>query len=248
MALTVTDGFIAGKAAGCDVSLCGTYIKSPLIWACSVCKNSDVEVMEDLKPEKLGRDSTRWGVSRMGSGSHTMGIYASKKMSVSSDSLEFIVANNFKGLRDGINTNAFDAFLWEHFTSKPYSGDGDEAHWRRTHAVARIQFCHGQIFSRGKITATDIQKLFVGIARGVELFVNGGQDTIDRICREHKHTREDAISWLNRTQWAIESEKPMALDKSHYIKSIEILKDTGLVPAGYDVEKLWDGNEAAVFV
>ena len=248
VALTVTDGFIAGKAAGRSVSLCGTYIKSPLVWACSVSKDSNLEVLEDLKPENLGRGSTRWGVSRMGSGSHTMGIYASKLMSVGPGSLEFVVADNFKGLRDGTNANDFDAFLWEHFTSKPYWGKETKHIGDVPTPWPAFSFVSGKNLADGKITATDVQNLFIGIAQGVELFKNGGEETIDRICREHKHTSEDARLWLSRTQWAVESAKPMALDKSHYSKSLDILKETGLVPEIFDVEKLWNGNEAATFV
>jgi hypothetical protein len=29
---------------------------------------------------------------------------------------------------------------------------------------------------------------------------------------------------------------------------LDILKETGLVPENFDVEKLWNGNEAATFV
>jgi hypothetical protein len=121
IALTVTDGFIAGKAKGRNVSLVGTYVESPLIWAIATSgKRKDIDMM------KLGEMATnpitgpcRFGASRLGSGSHTMGFYASmlsaslyfestkkiKEMDMEvvmkELTLEFTFANNFKGLRDG---------------------------------------------------------------------------------------------------------------------------------------------------
>ena len=245
VALTVTDGFIAGKAAGRAVSLCGTYIKSPLVWACSACKDSNLESLEDLNPKTLGH-KMRWGVSRMGSGSHTMGVYASKNMSVGADDVEFVIADNFQGLREGSNANNFDAFLWEHFTSKPYWGNETKYIGDVPTPWPAFSFVSGRNLAEGKVSASDIQNLFEGIAQGVKLFVDGGEGTIDKICGEHKHTREDAHIWLSRTSYAIDSPMPMALDKSHYSKSVEIMKDVGLVSKDYDVESLWD-NQAAAF-
>ena len=34
------------------------------------------------------------------------------------DPFEFVVLNDFKGLREGVNDGRADAFLWEYFTTK----------------------------------------------------------------------------------------------------------------------------------
>lgn len=48
LAITVTDGFIAGRAAGSNVSLIGTYVESPLTWAVCAAPDSKLNSIEDF--------------------------------------------------------------------------------------------------------------------------------------------------------------------------------------------------------
>lgn len=48
MAITVTDGFIAGQAAGFNVQLVGTYVDSPLTWAVSAHPESPYKTIEEM--------------------------------------------------------------------------------------------------------------------------------------------------------------------------------------------------------
>jgi hypothetical protein len=48
IAITVTDGFIAGRAAGSNVSLIGTYVESPLTWAVCAAPDSKLNSIEDF--------------------------------------------------------------------------------------------------------------------------------------------------------------------------------------------------------
>lgn len=250
VSLTVTDGFIAGKAKGREVSLCGTYISSPLVWACSVGTSSSYDTMEEMV-SKSGTEPVKWGVSRMGSGSHTMGVYASTNMNVPSDNQEFVVADNFQGLRDGANAGKFDAFLWEHFTSKPYWSDDIKHIGDVPTPWPAFSFVQGKnLASATSVTPEDLsEKLFPGIAAGVELFEKGDSAIIERICKEHKHTDEDARLWLSRTVYATtDAKSPMAIDKGHYAKSVDIMKSVGLVPNDYAVDSLWAESKAAKFL
>ena len=253
VSLTVTDGFIAGKAKGREVSLCGTYISSPLVWACSVGSSSKLDSMDQMASEgtKDGGEGVKWGVSRMGSGSHTMGVYASNNMNVPSANLEFVVADTFQGLRDGANAGKFDAFLWEHFTSKPYWGDDIKHIGDVPTPWPAFSFVQGKNLAEAtSVTPEDIStKLFPGIAAGIELFMKGDKTIVNRICEEHKHTEEDARLWLSRTTYAIsDPEAPCAIDKAHYAKSVEIMKGVGLVPSDYTVDSLWAESKAAKFL
>ena len=49
VALTVTDGFIVGKANGKKIDLLGTYVKSPLVWAVAGSVDSSLPDLESLK-------------------------------------------------------------------------------------------------------------------------------------------------------------------------------------------------------
>ena len=57
VALTVTDGFIVGKANGKKIDLLGTYVKSPLVWAVAGSVDSslpDLESLKSLSPLRIG--------------------------------------------------------------------------------------------------------------------------------------------------------------------------------------------------
>ena len=57
VALTVTDGFIVGKANGKKIDLLGTYVKSPLLWSVAGSVDSsppDLESLKSLNPLRIG--------------------------------------------------------------------------------------------------------------------------------------------------------------------------------------------------
>lgn len=94
IALTVTDASMVAKAKGRSIDLCGTFVASPLVWAVATTGKDPTKPM----PPK------RFGVSRLGSGSHTMAFYYASQHSNGSGKptdLDFVVANDFKGLREG---------------------------------------------------------------------------------------------------------------------------------------------------
>ena len=124
LAVTVTDGFIAGRASGRNVQLHGTYVKSPLVWAIAAAGASQQVDLESLKAT-LGGNKLRIGISRIGSGSYTMGIYAASLIGLQTSDVEFVVANNLLGLKEGVNAGDFDVFLWESFTTKPSFDRGE---------------------------------------------------------------------------------------------------------------------------
>lgn len=108
IAITVSDAFMAGRAKGRAIQLCGTWVGSPLIW--TIAASPDQLIMEDkhstdLASLKVSDDQDiKIGVSRLGSGSHTMAQYAAMLANVDQKSLEFSIANSFEGLRAGKTT------------------------------------------------------------------------------------------------------------------------------------------------
>lgn len=64
-----------------------------------------------------------WGISREGSGSHTMAFVLAKERGWPSPS--FRICNDFATLRESLASRKIDAFLWEHFTTSPYAASGE---------------------------------------------------------------------------------------------------------------------------
>ena len=105
IAITVSDAFMAGRAKGRPINICGTWVGSPLIWTIAANPNQAItenKTQTNLASLKISDDENiKMGVSRLGSGSQTMAQYAAMLANVDQGGLEFCVANSFEGLRSG---------------------------------------------------------------------------------------------------------------------------------------------------
>lgn len=117
--IALTEALIAGivKKTG-NYKIIGTYVTSPLNWAVAVGKESKYHTLADLRGEKIG-------ISRIGSGSQVMASYMALQQGWVDtkgkvEPINFEVLDTFKNLRDGVNDGRAAAFMWEHFTTKPF--------------------------------------------------------------------------------------------------------------------------------
>ena len=65
------------------------------------------------------------GISRVGSGSQTMAYYMASCYKLDINNINFVIAHNFVGLREKVQSEEIDCFLWEKFTTKPYFDTGE---------------------------------------------------------------------------------------------------------------------------
>jgi hypothetical protein len=146
----------------------------------------------------------------MGSGSHTMGKYLAFKNGWDQSQLQFVVADNFDGLRNGLIAGKFHYFMWESFTTKPWVDRNEiskvadiETPWTAFSIAAR----------KSVLSEIDQIKLFSAIRKGyialfscvrkknyalkcaiagVNIFLeNDKEESIHRIMCEHGHTEVD---------------------------------------------------------
>lgn len=269
VALTVTDGFVAGKANGRQVELVGTYVQSPLVWGIYGKPGSNITTST----------MRRFGISRMGSGSHTMGIYAASLEGTGASELDFVVANNFAGLRSGLLSGSFDCFMWEVFTTKPWVDNGElrligevSTPWTSFSFVAPTTISSPSSSSSSSSSSSPSSStssssssstskaslirdaLYPALSEGVAAFVNDQEAAVSRICQDYKHTPADARLWLSRCRYALStagsgSHTPFAIDIASAIKTVQIMKGCGIVPQDYDVHSLWGKhNQIASFI
>ena len=247
VALTVTDGFIAGRAGGGrKVRLVGTFVESPLVWAvaCSGrCEGAaSLTSLSDLSPSVLGRAS-RFGISRLGSGSHTMGIYSGKNglLGGADATPEFVVAQNFQGLRDGTHRGDFDVFMWETFTTKPFFDNGE---LRKVGDVPTpwpaFSFVCPTAWPAGSELDDSVLRdcLFPALRDGVAAFLSSKEAAVDRICADHGHKRQDAEDWLSACKYACDGEQPFAINPDVSARAVACLQQVGLVPPGFTPDDL----------
>ena len=109
VAIVVTDALLVAKSKNRCVELIGTYVQSALVWAIAgPCSRRYLD-MDDLissfrVPQNLNHEDSpclRIGVSRMGSGSHSMGLFLCNKYNLSLEKIRFVVAHNIDGLVTG---------------------------------------------------------------------------------------------------------------------------------------------------
>ena len=102
IALVVTDGFVAGRSNGRNAVLVGAYVASPLIWAVAGAPNSIFSNIEDVVDHCRSGKECRIGISRLGSGSHTMAYYMCNIYGIDIKNIHFEIAQNINGLVNGM--------------------------------------------------------------------------------------------------------------------------------------------------
>lgn len=248
VALTVTDAFLVAKSQNKQVQLCGTYTDSYLTWAIAASPaNSAFTSVKELFESRLrnGEKKLRIGISRLGSGSHSMGYYMAMVHGISGPTdnyanISFHVANNFVGLRKGLENNEFDVFLWETFTTKPFFDN------KELHKLGDVQapWPAFSIVSRIPMTPEDQQtlyhsikhQLFPALIESTALFKEEGRNAVNRIVSDYNHTKEDAELWFSKIVYSPD----MAVNTSIYENSLQILDSIKLLSAESNTKKMND--------
>lgn len=228
---------IVGNANDRKVKLAGTYVSSPLTWALVGRPNST----------NMSSPVLRYGISRKGSGSHTMAYYSAMLDQVKDESsLSFHISNNFSCLRKGVLDNDFDAFLWEIFTTKPFIDNGELSLIK---LVPTPWSAFSFVINSDAPTETRnmlYNSVFPALNEAINIFQDpkNENEMIYRICKEHGHKEPDAIQWLSRCVYG--NHNGFRIDHNHTIESIKILKETGIVDQLYNATQLFH-NDAKLY-
>lgn len=260
IAITVTDGFIAGQAAGYNVSLIGTYVDSPLTWAVCGAPDSSLNSIQDF----IAKSQKKIGISRLKSGSHTMSYYMNYIHNINKDEINeenFKVLGGFDNLLAGVQSHEVDLFLWEVFTTKPWFDSGAlkylgevKTPWSAFSIISHPNFANNET------SATLFRERFVpALQEGVEIFLESSNQQFneenrqikqidhqqpkqltaaERIVQDFGHTHEDASTWLAATKYSNLMEVDLTLTEN----TVQILRQVGLVPQNYTVDRVWGGS------
>ena len=117
LAVILTEGIIKSIKDGSSATLLHTYVESPLQWGIYVPANSDIKHVMDIK-------SPTFAISRMGSGSHLMGLLFSKKNGWDSTIINFRVVHELNGAVAALTNGDANIFLWERYTTEFKVDDG----------------------------------------------------------------------------------------------------------------------------
>lgn len=220
IAMTVSDAFIVANSKGRNVELVGTWVSSPLVWAvaASPLLPRDILTVPDLLKHRQTVTGNphcklRVGISRPGSGSQTMATYMAMLHRLDYvHGLEFVVANNFDGLKKGIETDEFDLFLWETFTTKP---DFDSDVLRKLDDVRTPWPAFSLVMKHSSSVAVEEEEqrlrmavakgLFPALAESAHAFTADPEAATQRIVARFGHQETDARLWLHSVHYNVSS-------------------------------------------
>lgn len=212
-AFALTDCIIAAIENGSPVRIAAPLIHSPLTWAAIVAPEG-VKSVEQLH-------SATWGVSRIGSGSHTMVQTLAKQKNWAPP--KFKVCGNFEGLRSAVREGQVDAFLWEHFTTKPYSDSGEV---RIIGGVPTPWGCFSVVVRKDCARVREIRQLVDAfLAAGKEF--KASEASVKAISEKYHMTDVDAKAWLDGVHYAEPGER--VLDEDTLERTRKTLLDAGVI-------------------
>lgn len=276
VAVGLTEGWIAGLANGqSSYRIVGSYVESPLRWAISTGRGREAEFVSGTSQgqghcqgqSKLDLKGRKLGVSRIGSGSYVMGyVLAEQQGWLSSPSLssagappppppfEFVVLNDFKGLRAGVNSREADAFMWEFYTTKKYYSNPTElvqigelpTPWPSWHIVARTDLLlHPSGQGQGPADPR-VPAFLAHLNTAIQHFNGHPQEALQSIVQspEMNYSLEDASAWLGEVKFVEDVRRV----RPEVVRACaDLLRKAGVVPRGGE-GKEEDGAQGAVAV
>lgn len=190
LAFALTDCIVAAIENGAAVRLAGPLVTSPLTWAVIVALDSGVTNLNELC-------KATWGVSRMGSGSHVMVMTLANQRGWKDEPM-FEVCDNFEGLRKAVRAGRVNAFLWEHYTSRPYEVGGEV---KIIGGVPTPWGCFSVAVKEGCERVDEVRKVVDAFLEAGKRFLQS-DDSVDRMVERHGMSVEEAEQWISEVRYA----------------------------------------------
>jgi ABC-type nitrate/sulfonate/bicarbonate transport system substrate-binding protein len=222
-ALLLTEGAVAGIAAGSGFRVVALYTDSPLIWGIHVPAASSLHSVADIR-------DCRYAISRRGSGSHIMAYVHARDRGWPVDALEFVAVGNLAGAVAAFAGGTADVFFWEKFMTKPLV---DAGKFRRVGEFVApwpaFVLCVADKADARQRAA--LAKLFGAVLAQARV-LTGRADAAQLIGTRYELAPSDVADWLRTTRWSVRV-GAAATDLAPVVAALGAL---GLVPAGFAAE------------
>lgn len=217
IAVLLTEGITKAILEGLKAKIIQVYVVSPLHWGIHVPFNSDIKTVDQLKGQTFA-------ISREGSGSHLMSYVKADQEGWDTSNLKFNIVGDIYGGLWSLENNEAQAFLWEKYTTFPYTEQGkcryiDEVvtPWPCFVIAVREEILekHGELLRK-----------MCEVVNTKALEVKKDENTVEIISWRYNLRSGQVQNWLIETDWNYEGkEYPQAFEKTIlYLLKLNLLK------------------------
>ena len=218
LALLLTEGCVADLLNGNPAKIVKTYVASPLIWGIHVANESEIETIDQIRGK-------RYAISRMGSGSHLIGIVDAVERGWDADEVELVKVGNLDGAIERLGTDA-DVFFWEKYTTNPLvmSKVFRRVDVRKTLWPAFVVCARDEAIALKK----DAIKNALNVVNQTCAEFMDSDESIDLIAQRYGLKTDMVAEWFGLTRWDVGYEKPLdAMETARkYLERIGIVSQS----------------------
>lgn len=216
IAVLLTEGITKAILEGLKARIVQVYVVTPLHWGIHVPFHSEIQTVDHLKGKTFA-------ISREGSGSHLMTYVKASQEGWDTKQLKFNVVGDIYGGLWALENNEAQAFLWEKYTTFPYTEQGK---CRSIDEVVTPWPCF-VIAVRENIAENhpDLLKKICSIVNQKAYEVKYDENTVEIISWRYNLHSGQVQNWLNETDWNYDAiEYPLAFDQViRYLLKLNLL-------------------------
>jgi ABC-type nitrate/sulfonate/bicarbonate transport system substrate-binding protein len=216
VAVLLTEGISKAILQGLDAKILHVYITTPLRWGIHVPYHSDIKSVDQLEGQTFA-------ISREGSGSQLMAYVKADQEGWDINKLKFNVIGDIYGGLWALEHNEAQAFLWEKYTTFPYTEQGkcryiDEVITPWPCFVIAVR---NEILENNKEELDEMIKIVFD--RAAEMKKN--KQIVDIISWRYNLRSGQVKNWLVETDWNYDAiEYPLAFEKAvSYLKKLKLI-------------------------
>jgi sulfonate transport system substrate-binding protein len=216
IAVLLTEGITKAILEGLKARIVQVYVVTPLHWGIHVPFHSEIQTVDHLKGKTFA-------ISREGSGSHLMTYVKASQEGWDTKQLKFNVVGDIYGGLWALENNEAQAFLWEKYTTFPYTEQGK---CRYIDEVVTPWPCF-VIAVRENIAENhpDLLKKICSIVNQKAREVKHDENTVEIISWRYNLRSGQVQNWLIETDWNYDAiEYPLAFDQViRYLLKLNLL-------------------------
>jgi ABC-type nitrate/sulfonate/bicarbonate transport system substrate-binding protein len=217
IAVLLTEGITKSILEGLKAKIIQIYVVSPLHWGIHVPFKSDFKTVDDLKHQTFA-------ISREGSGSHLMTYVKASQEGWETNTLKFNVVGDIYGGLWALEHNEAQAFLWEKYTTFPYTEQGkcryiDEVVTPWPCFVIAVR---EEVLNENRVLLKEMCR----VVNEKAFEVKKSENTVEVISWRYNLRSGQVENWLIETDWNYDGiEDPLAFDKTiRYLLKLKLIQ------------------------